>query len=67
MPASGEGLAKKLMEEIEYYRAQNENLRRELTHLEDSFHNNRERLEIIKRDFEESEEMVRVMKLITSR
>ncbi len=56
---------KRINREIEYYRVQNENLKHEIANLEDDFDNNRKRLEIIKNDYQESEDMIRVMKTLT--
>jgi len=62
---AGDNLKKMLEREIAYYRAQNENLKKELSDLEKTYSNNRTRLEIISVDYEESEEMIRILKSLT--
>lgn len=65
MSRTADNLRRRIHIEIEYYHAQNENLRRELADLEDIYSNNTARLDVIRRDYDESEEMIRVMKLLT--
>lgn len=65
MSRANEHLRAKLRREIEYYAAQNENLREELSYLDDTFRNNRARFGILQSDLTDSEEMIRVLKLLT--
>lgn len=58
-------LERKLRMEIEFYTAQCRILSRDVAHLEDVYSTNRARFETIKNDYDESEELVRIMKLIT--
>lgn len=66
MPSANVDIRKLLQVEIDYYRAQNENLRIEIIGLEDTYNTNRERLGVIKDDFEESKAMIRKLRAITS-
>lgn len=65
MVVNPEKLRKKLLEEIHYYRSQNENLKKEISYLEETLDNNKTRLDIISSDYEDSQEMLRIMKLLT--
>lgn len=58
-------LRDKICREISFYVAQNDNLRKEISHLEQTFSNNKARYDTISSDYEESQEMLRIMKLIT--